>query len=580
MRLINTTSCDIREFIPGKIPSYAILSHTWGDDEYIFSDRDIPHRRDSAGFKKISGCCSLALSQGYDYLWVDTCCIDKTSSAELTESINSMYKWYEHSHICYVYLSDYSLEEARHGRGKSFRHSRWFTRGWTLQELLAPDDVVFFDAAWMEIGSKTFLHTYLTDICRISTRHLSHPKEASVAAKMSWASKRETTREEDVAYSLLGIFGVNMPLLYGEGKNAFFRLQCEIIQSSSDESIFAWKDARLDHPTFYSGLLAAGPLCFEGSGDIVPIRLKHHDRPPYSLTNQGLSIELSPYGHDGHDGHECKPDENDPKFASDLRYNGDQRLGEINAVNGFRFKSVIACARDSTIHAPVMLKFRIVTGRLASRVNCSVIEFDERNTDRAMRSRKNATQTYFIGHQTFSKDTPSQNWIQYSTRVALTSTFRQYFALDEHGSRGFELSADGSTVSSWQEAHGIFDHGADGWVRLQFKSAREYILTLSWNEKEILYEDFLPTHGACYIVSLCGFRDSDYTLLPRSLRLHPIPFASDKTLKANDNLVAPMGDKVFLSISARQTGDQSNRRRVVRLNVASISLLGALEYAG
>ncbi|CAL8575796.1 hypothetical protein XPA_001700 [Xanthoria parietina] len=234
-------------------------------------------------------------------------------------------------------LADFVLEKAQHTNRVKFRDCRWFRRGWTLQELLAPQHVVFYDAEWMEIGSKSLLQSLLSNICRISTRHLFYPKEASVAAKMSWASSRRTTREEDVAYSLLGLFEINMPLIYGEGQNAFFRLQREIIQSSSDESIFAWTDRELE----YSGLLARSPECFRDSSDIVPIRLQTLDRPPYSMTNQGLSIELSPIDLDHN--------RDDVHCVQSIRLlaNRDSRLKESNTIDGRHFKSVFACARGS-----------------------------------------------------------------------------------------------------------------------------------------------------------------------------------------------------------------------------------------
>ena len=232
----------------------------------------------------------MAHSDGLNYAWIDTCCIDKSSSSELSEAINSMWKWYKNSGICYVYLSDVSLSDVSPKHSKSTVHrldqSRWFRRGWTLQELLAPDTVVFYDQTWLEIGSKQFLRKALTRICRISPGHLADPTSASIAAKMSWAANRDTTREEDVAYSLLGLFDVNMPLLYGEGKKAFLRLQLEIIQKSSDESIFAWTGENLS----FSGLLSESPLAFAKSGNIVAS--PDIDSPPYRMTNRGLEIEL------------------------------------------------------------------------------------------------------------------------------------------------------------------------------------------------------------------------------------------------------------------------------------------------
>jgi hypothetical protein len=137
MRLVNTHSLQLEEFIfdgRGR-PTYAILSHTWGKEEVIFFDMaDLDKARAKAGFAKVEGACSLAASQGYDYIWIDTCCIDKSSSAELSEAINSMYRWYQWAKVCYAYLVDVQ-------NPNQLEESKWFTRGWTLQELIAPSRV-------------------------------------------------------------------------------------------------------------------------------------------------------------------------------------------------------------------------------------------------------------------------------------------------------------------------------------------------------------------------------------------------------------------------------------------------------
>ncbi|KAI4095251.1 MAG: hypothetical protein LQ339_007310 [Xanthoria mediterranea] len=563
MRLIDTSTCEVLELEPGWTTSYAILSHTWGDDEYLFGDRNNPDRRESAGFNKIAGCCALAARQGYKYLWVDTCCIDKTSSAELTESINSMYRWYQDSRICYVYLADFVLEKAQQENGftfrkcRTFRESRWFRRGWTLQELLAPKHVVFYDAEWMEIGSKNLLQTHLTNICRISTRHLFNPKEASVAAKMSWASGRQTTRVEDVAYSLLGLFEINMPLIYGEGQNAFFRLQREIIQSSSDESIFAWTERGFD----YSGLLASSPQCFRDSSDIVPIRLKTLDRPPYSMTNQGLSIDLSPiYLGRKRDGGNL--------FGPTLRRNRDSRLKESDTIDGRQFKSVFACARGSEKEAPAILNFVIINGKLASRVDCENIDFDrsqatdmdKRHTIKSTFSRENTRQTYFVGQQRFNINVER---ILYDAiaRVTLTSAFRRCFVLDEDASKSFQCVVDGSIF-----VH-RFKYSED--VRLHFASSQEYYFSMSWQKPPYLVGE------TCWHFHFRGFRESERESASRNMRSYTIAVNSDTTLRLGDNLIKPIDDKLLLSISATEVG--THHDYVVWLDVVSVDHLKALE---
>ena len=296
MRLINTTTMEMEEFIGDANHVYAILSHTWGEEEVSFHQYSTPTARLMAGYHKIEQSCVLASRSRLPYLWVDTCCIDKSSSAELSEAINSMYRWYRDAAKCYVYLSDMKRCEVHQDQsedaldiGKSFQMlqaCRWFTRGWTLQELLAPRIVEFYDQDWVSIGTKKTMWALLSRITGIKPMHLWNSQRASVAQKMSWAANRQTTRTEDTAYSLLGLFNVNMPLLYGEGEKAFKRLQHEILQSTNDETIFAW----FDHRLWTSGLLAESPANFAESGDVVPIDQFY--RKPYTMTNQGFQIEL------------------------------------------------------------------------------------------------------------------------------------------------------------------------------------------------------------------------------------------------------------------------------------------------
>ncbi|KAH7919980.1 hypothetical protein BV22DRAFT_979121, partial [Leucogyrophana mollusca] len=166
-----------------------------------------------------------------------------SSSAELSEAINSMYRWYEGAAVCYAYLADVPSNENPAEKDSKFRHSRYFKRGWTLQEVIAPRRVTFFGRDWVKIATKASEISVIAEVTGVGRSVLSKGlslAEVSVAKKMSWASRRETTRVEDRAYSLMGIFGVHMPLLYGEGENAFIRLQHEIIRTSNDQSIFVW----------------------------------------------------------------------------------------------------------------------------------------------------------------------------------------------------------------------------------------------------------------------------------------------------------------------------------------------------
>jgi hypothetical protein len=239
MRLLHTRSFELEQFVGATKPRYAILSHTWEKEEVIFPDMaDLDKARAKTGFAKLQGASALAASQGYDYIWIDTCCIDKSSSAELSEAINSMYPWYRESGVCYAYLCDVD-------NATKIEQSRWFTRGWTLQELIAPMRVEFYTAEWVYMGEKRDSEL-LPAISRASLvdEHLlssgANPRGVSVAKRMYWASERETTRIEDEAYCLMGLFDVNMPLLYGEGRKAFIRLQQEIVKVTNDQSILVW----------------------------------------------------------------------------------------------------------------------------------------------------------------------------------------------------------------------------------------------------------------------------------------------------------------------------------------------------
>lgn len=294
MRLLHTRTLTLYEFSPNAIPPYAILSHTWGegDEEVKLQDLGAPGVERKAGYAKIKGCCRQAQKDGLAYAWVDTCCIDKTSSAELSEAINSMFRWYANAKVCYTYLVDVPSSSDPNDL-VSFRSSRWFTRGWTLQELIAPGNVVFYTREWKKLGTKGELTVTISAVTGIHEDILlgRNLTEVSIANRMSWASRRVTTRPEDMAYCLLGIFGINMPLLYGEDQKAFIRLQEEIIKVSDDHSIFAWKSVPpLSNDDFY-GLLALSPHMFRGIGSILPYRDGGNSKP-FAMSNKGLQIEL------------------------------------------------------------------------------------------------------------------------------------------------------------------------------------------------------------------------------------------------------------------------------------------------
>jgi hypothetical protein len=226
------------------IPPYAILSHTWHEgQEVTFDDMkqlvnlDDAHPGEKEGYTKIRFCAQQARHDGLEYIWVDTCCIDKSNNTELSEAINSMYRWYQKAAKCYVYLSDVNKSHIDDDGKPGFRASRWFTRGWTLQELLAPRLVEFYSKEGVHLGDKGSLQQTIHDITGIPVSALSQSRLSgfSVAERFSWAMNRQTTRAEDLAYCLLGVFDIHLPLIYGEGQeNALRRLKREIRESSKE----------------------------------------------------------------------------------------------------------------------------------------------------------------------------------------------------------------------------------------------------------------------------------------------------------------------------------------------------------
>jgi len=300
MRLINaakylsTGIWELKTFPEDETPEYCILSHRWGpgDSEVTYQeliDSDFFWKRKTqykSGYQKIQNACSTTRDYQKDWLWCDTCCIDKTSSAELSEAINSMYQWYQKSSLCIAYLSDISSD-----RVGEFEKSEWFERAWTLQELIAPSKVVFFDKDWHPSFGKKHDPSMLEAIARrtrIDQQALLGEKRLekfSVAQRMSWAADRKATRTEDVAYSLIGIFDVNMPMLYGEGKKAFVRLQEEIMHRNADQSIFVWSSEQQTRSIF-----ASAPADFVRCGAVQQFGRK---RQAFAINNLGLDIRVN-----------------------------------------------------------------------------------------------------------------------------------------------------------------------------------------------------------------------------------------------------------------------------------------------
>ncbi|KAI1792666.1 HET-domain-containing protein [Ganoderma leucocontextum] len=323
MWLLSTDRAELRWFtdasaVPG---GYAILSHTWGTQEQTFQEiRAIGERCKAPGKNprdfvshKIRKCCLLAEEYGYGWVWVDSCCIDKTSSTELSEAINSMFKWYWQAEVCFAFLADVPSEGGLHGKKSAFRESRWHKRGWTLQELIAPAVVIFLSKDWVRLGTKAELAKLLEEITHVPLPILTRKEyyhQTSVANRMRWAANRQTTRAEDQAYCLMGLFDVSMTVIYGEGTRAFQRLQHKIMKHGfSDMSLFAWGgwlrsdvfrdqglelalDRDIDPYDDSSYLLAPSPASFLTGFDFTPL----HPHPKQSYPPPNLTEEEKAHG--------------------------------------------------------------------------------------------------------------------------------------------------------------------------------------------------------------------------------------------------------------------------------------------
>jgi hypothetical protein len=238
----------LTDFRGKTIPPYAILSHTWGDAEVVFEDLGNSDYEERDSYQKIEFCANQAAQDQLQYFWVDTCCIDKWNRPELSNAINSMFRWYKAAARCYVYLPDVSVSTTAETYKQSaweaaFRASRWFTRGWTLQELIAPQSVEFFSREGQRIGDKASLEQLLHEITGIPRTVLQNcPLDKfSIAERKTWAAKRETKEEEDLVYCLLGILNVSIPVSYGEGiERALGRLQAEEEAATGAPSIIPY----------------------------------------------------------------------------------------------------------------------------------------------------------------------------------------------------------------------------------------------------------------------------------------------------------------------------------------------------
>ncbi|KAM0252334.1 hypothetical protein ACHAQJ_007772 [Trichoderma viride] len=319
MRLLNTKTLQLEQFtnhggyntllkkgsdLVAKhiTPRYAILSHTWGEGEVLFEDmqsRDRSAAKEKRGYMKLEDSCKRAARDGFEYIWIDTCCIDKTSSSELSEAINSMFQWYKDSALCYAFMEDCQGPLPYRKSSSSADIPRWYSRGWTLQELIAPKVVHFYSMAWKFLGTKDDHAAEISRLTGIDTYALGGGdlSRISVARRMSWVANRQTTRMEDMAYSVMGIFDVSMPLLYGEGPKAFTRLQEEIMQGTDDQSVFAWNETdtkgfRRGSNGEDNGLLAFSPSYFASASSMARFYTPRPGRRQTVVTSQGAVVNL------------------------------------------------------------------------------------------------------------------------------------------------------------------------------------------------------------------------------------------------------------------------------------------------
>lgn len=344
MRLLRTEGYQLVEAndISAPFPEYAILSHTWISPKDEITYQDFKQRKGDIendifkqkGWAKLRRYCDRAARDGWEWAWMDTCCIDKTNPADTQEAINAMFRWYQNAGICYAYLDDVDVDKiidcpdfdldgiaGRHNVADpmSFPHmalkaflikAKWFTRGWTLQELLAPPYLVFVDQAWRRIGTRESWADEIKQASRIEARHLTNfsPTDfisCSIAMRFSWASRRLTTVEEDETYSLLGLFGISLPLIYGEGRwRAFNRLQRELITVYNDDSIFAWKfeqsrnmrsaESQEKANEHGRGILAPSIREYWDASNIEALGLYGNS---FAMTNKGLEIKAKRWTH-------------------------------------------------------------------------------------------------------------------------------------------------------------------------------------------------------------------------------------------------------------------------------------------
>ncbi|KAF8961870.1 hypothetical protein BDZ97DRAFT_1733502 [Flammula alnicola] len=297
----------VRDCIKERI-RYAILSHTWLEDEVTFEDWKLGRNLSGPGYEKLQRFCQVAAAEYEVSLgWMDTICINKDSTSELDESIRSMYRWYENSFICLTYLANTtSLDD--------MPDDRWFTRGWTLQELLSPQRIKFYGKTWTPLTAKEIdndkpsysvgatpapIHRVIEKATGITYSEMVFFKPGlqggEISRRMVWAAKRTTTRGEDRAYSLMGIFSVTFTIAYGEGvERAFFRLVEQILNSYRNIlDILNWARMPVSSQIHSSNMLPSRPECYlERATNLSLQGIEQTPSKPMILTHLGLRVRL------------------------------------------------------------------------------------------------------------------------------------------------------------------------------------------------------------------------------------------------------------------------------------------------
>ncbi|THU90667.1 HET-domain-containing protein [Dendrothele bispora CBS 962.96] len=301
-RLIETYSGKLKDFSGQPVPPYAILSHRWLDEKEEVTFHDylhlLPETKKKAGYRKIVEARRKAAKENLEYIWIDTCCIDRSNKSELDRNINSMYSYYQNSQICYVYLSDVWVKTSLRA-GATIWGSEWFKRGWTLQELVAPKQLIFFKADWEPIGGRQQLTSVIHHLTGIppSVLNGSTPiKSVDIRTRMSWCAGRETTKPPDLAYCLLGILEVSMAMDYTESRGSAFKRLQEVLAHKYPNKFKKFEDPE----SIYRFLLRQNAEVRVGMGQRHTVPQAGHALPQDALPRVGHALSQDALSRVGH----------------------------------------------------------------------------------------------------------------------------------------------------------------------------------------------------------------------------------------------------------------------------------------